>query len=228
MEAERARASVKFYEVFLGDMTEGQHHGTVQILSGNSATQAQVVNAVMKAPLALKPDGIIGIRGTEAHVGKSAEGEEKIFDGLSRDKRPVIRDSRTGSASWFHFYGLFGNTLLDLAHHGRTGMREHTRSSAASLHAHDIFASYTKRKERAPDLVLRGHYHRWNDSYDACPTRVITVPCWQAATTHVHKIATDSLPDCGGVLITLREGEAPEVRKIDYPIERGDIWKAAE
>jgi hypothetical protein len=228
VDAEKKHATVKHYEVFLGDLTEGNHHGTTQILSGNSAAQAQVVNAIMRVPLALNPDGLIGIRGTEAHVGKSAEGEEKIWDGLARDKRPVVRDLNTGTASWWHFYGYFGRHLVDITHHGRTGLREHTRGGAAVLYAHDILLSYVKRGEIPPDLALRGHYHRFNDSYDACPTRFVQSGAWQLATSHVHKVAPDSLADIGGLICILREEGPPEVRKISYPPARGKIWQAVE
>lgn len=226
--AARKQHGARFYHVYGGDMTDGAHHGTTQILSGNPVAQAAVVNALMKIPLALAPDGIIGIRGTSAHVGgDAAPSEERIFDGLRRDKRPIIVDPDTGNSSWFHFRGELNGTLLDITHHGRTGQREHTRSSAAVLHAHDIFLSHTKNGERAPDLALRAHYHRFNDSYDACPTRVITNGAWQLKTSYVHRVAADSMADIGGMIILLRDGKAPEVEKVHFTAARGPVWRPA-
>ena len=81
----RRRLDAHCIDLFNGDMTEGDHHKTTQILSGNPTAQAAVVDAVMKVPLATKPDNIVMIRGTEAHVGPSAAFEERIAKGLRKD-----------------------------------------------------------------------------------------------------------------------------------------------
>lgn len=227
-EVERKRAKekgAKLYQVFNGDIVDGAHHKTTQILSENPNAQAAVVNAAMSVPLSLKPDKIIVVRGTEAHVGQSASAEERIADGLFRDKRPIVRDPDTDSASWWHFRAELNGHLIDITHHGRTGQREHTRMSAASLHAHDIFLSHAKRGERHPDLAIRAHYHRFNDSHDACPTRVITSGAFQLKTGFVHKVAADSIADVGGFIITLRDGKPIEVDRVQFHAERGAVWR---
>ncbi len=223
-EAKRRELHADLYAVFNGDLVEGAHHRTTQIISENPNAQAAVVTACMAIPLALKPDRILVVRGTEAHVGQSASAEERIADGLRRDKRPVISDPETRTASWWHFRGEMQGVRVDITHHGRTGQREHTRGSAAVLHAHDIFLSHAKDGDRHPDLCLRGHHHRFNDSYDACPTRVVTSGAWQLATSHVHKVAADSMAGIGGVLVTIDAG-AYEVEKIQFKPERGPVWK---
>jgi hypothetical protein len=182
------------------------------------------VNACMAVPLALKPDRIIVVRGTEAHVGQSASAEERIADGLRRDKRPVISDPETKSGSWWHFRGEIQGVRVDITHHGRTGQREHTRGSAAVLHAHDIFLSHAKDGDPPPHLCLRGHHHRFNDSYDACPTRVVTSGAWQMATSHVHKVAADSMAGIGGLIVTIADGEYG-VEKVAFRPVRGPVWR---
>jgi len=225
------RACIKrkapLYIVFNGDLVEGNHHGTTQILSGNPNAQAAVVNAAMAIPLALNPDKLFFVRGTEAHVGASASAEERIADGLRRDKRPVQGDPDTGTASWWHLRLQVYNTLIDVAHHGRTGQREHTRASAAALQAHDILLSHVKKGHRPPDLCLRAHNHKFNDSFDACQVRVASSGAWQLATAHVHKIATDSLADIGGHIVTVDE-DGYDLKKVEFtPEARGAIWRAS-
>lgn len=214
-----------YIQGFNGDLVEGAHHKTTQIISENPNAQAAVVNAVMAIPKAQKPDYIAIIRGTEAHVGQSASAEERIADGLRRDKQPIIKDQETGSSAMWHWRPELNGKLLDITHHGRTGQREHTRAGQAVLHAHDIFLSHTKRGERPPDLCLRAHFHRFNDSYDACPTRVVTNGCWQMKTSHVHKVAADSLADIGGLIVVLRDGKPIEVEKVQFHATRGPIWR---
>lgn len=221
----RKTLGARLFVVFNGDLTDGDHHGTTQILSGNPTAQAAVVDACMKIPLLLEPDALFFIRGTEAHVGKSAAFEERVAQGLKKDKRPVIGDPDTGKASWWHCRMDVHGKLLDFTHHGRTGLREHTRAGAASLHAHDIFLSHAKRGERHPDLAVRSHHHRFNDSHDAAPTRVVTTGAWQLATAYVHRVAADSLADIGGLLMTVREGAPIEVEKVEYRADRGAVWK---
>src|SRR3954466_7091952 len=48
VERVRDREKAKLYQVWNGDLTEGSHHGSTQILSGNSSVQSQVVAAAMK------------------------------------------------------------------------------------------------------------------------------------------------------------------------------------
>lgn len=219
-DAEGARLII----VFNGDAVDGDHHNTSQILSRNPNAQAAVVNACMAIPLALKPDRLLFIRGTEAHVGGSASAEERIADGLSRDKRPVIRDDATENASWWHYKGECDGVRLDITHHGRTGQREHTRGGAAVLHAHDILLSHVKRNELPPHLCLRGHYHKFNDSGDACPVRVITTGAWQLKTAYVHKVAADSLADVGGAIVRIENGKYT-VDKIQYHPDPAPLHK---
>lgn len=223
---EDVRAKHKLYTIFNGDLVEGQHHGTTQVITGNPNAQAWVWNAAAQIPLGLKPDHLWIVRGTEAHVGASASAEERIADGLRRDKRPIVGDDETGTASHWHARLLVHNTLIDVTHHGRTGQREHTRASAAVLHAHDILLSHVKRGERAPDLCLRGHHHKFNDSYDACPTRVITTGAWQLGTSHVHKVAPDSLADIGGVIVVVTE-KGYEVEKVQFYPQRSTPWQSS-
>lgn len=224
VEAVRQEHAADLYTVFNGDLVDGAHHKTTQILSENPNAQAAVLTECMAVPLALKPDRIFVVRGTEVHVGQSASAEERIADGLRRDKRPIVSDPDTGSASWWHLRMEIHGTLVDIAHHGRTGQREHTRAGAASLHAHDILLSHVKAGDRYPDLCLRGHYHRFNDSHDAAPVRVITSGAWQLKTGFVHRIAADTLADIGGLIVVLTPGKY-EVQKEHFKVERGAVWK---
>ena len=225
VDAVRKAEGALLYEIFNGDAVEGAHHKTTQILSGNPNGQAAVLDACLSIPLALNPDRIWVIRGTETHVGQSASAEERIATGLRKDKRPIVGDEDTGSASHWHARIEIQGRLLDITHHGRTGQREHTRGGAAVLHAHDILLSHVKNRDRYPDLCLRAHYHKFNDSGDACPVRVFTTGAWQLGTGYVHKVAADSLADIGGAIIVIRDGGI-DVRKVHFTAARPQPWTA--
>ena len=224
VEEVRREKPCKFFAIFNGDLVDGYHHGTTEIISANPNPQAAVVNAALAIPLGMQPDHIVVVRGTEAHVGKSASAEERIADGLRRDRRPVIIDPDTKTSSWWHFRAELGGVLIDVTHHGRTGQREHTRGSAAVLHAHDILLAHAKSGDRHPDLCLRGHHHKFNDSGDSCPVRVVTSGAYQLGTSYVKKIAADSMADIGGLVVVIENGKA-NVEKVQFKPNRGAVWR---
>lgn len=223
VEARRDALGAELYVVFNGDAVEGDHHKTTQIMSANPNAQAAAWTAAISIPLDLEPDHIVMIRGTEAHVGQSASAEERIADGLRRDKRPIISEPETGAASWWHWVAELQGVKVDVTHHGRIGQREHTRSSQIVLYAHDVHLSYTKNGERPPDLALRGHNHKVADSFDAVKPRVVATGAWQLGTGHVHKVQPDSLADIQGALVTIQDG-AYDVEKVQFHYQR-PVWR---
>lgn len=219
----RDAEDAELYTIFNGDLVDGQVKGSTQIISANPNAQAAVVSEVMAVPLGLKPDRILVVRGTEAHVGNSASAEERIADGLRRDKRPIITEPETKAASWWHWRAEIQGVRLDVTHHGRIGQREHTRGSQVILYAHDILLAHAKAGHPAPHLCFRGHNHKWADSFDACPVRVVGTGAWQLGTGYVHKVQPDSLADIGGCIVTIRNGEY-DVRKVQFNPER-PTWR---
>lgn len=219
----RERHAAELWLLLNGDVVEGDHHQTPQIISRNPEAQATVLREVLNVPLRLGPARIFVVRGTETHTGPSACAEEGLARGWRDAGRPIVADPQ-GTASWWHLRAEIHGTLLDVAHHGRTGFREHTRGSAASLHAADIFLSHARRGERHPDLCLRAHWHRFNDSHDAQPTRVVTSGAWQLKTGYAHKRHADTLADIGGLAVLFYEGRY-DLHKIQFRAERGPIWR---
>ena len=223
VEAKRRELGARLFIVFNGDLFDGDHHNTPQILSRNPEAQSAVLRECLAIPLSLNPDKLFFVRGTEAHVGKSASGEEGVARRLRDDGKPVQGDPAAGTASWWHLRMDVDGIRFDVAHHGRTGHRAHTEGNAANLYAHDILLQHIKDGDRPPDIALRAHYHRFNDSYDMCPVRVITNGAWQLKTGFVHKVAADSMSHIGGLMAWVRDGKYG-VEKIHYKAERGPVW----
>lgn len=213
--------------IYNGDIVDGDHHQTPQILSRHPGAQSAVTEALLAIPMALNPDFLFFVRGTEVHVGTGASTEEATAKAWKERGQNVQPDIDSGAASWWHLRMETQGKLYDVTHHGRTGFREHTRGSAASLYAADIFLSHVRRGERHPDFAIRGHFHRWNDSYDAQPTRFIQLPAWQLKTGYTHKKHADSVSDVGGLIHVLRDGTLIHDEKVNYPPARGSIWRSA-
>jgi hypothetical protein len=224
VDAVRRQHSALLYQVYNGDLVEGFHHGSVQVMNGNPNAQAAVVNAVMRVPLDLKPDRLAFIRGTESHVGQSASAEERIADGLRRDKRPVVGDADTGTASHWHLKMEIQGVRLDFAHHGRVGTRPWTKPNVTANLAAEIFYDHAASGEPHPHLAIRSHMHQLVDTHDQHPTRVIQTPAWQLATAFIHRIAPGKLADVGGIIVVIRAGTF-EVEKVKYQPARPSVWR---
>lgn len=202
----RDRERGQLVQVYNGDMTDGDHHGTTQILSGNPTAQAAVVNEAMRVPLALKPDRLAFIRGTEAHVGKSAAFEERIALGLKKDGRPVIMDEASGTASHWHLKLDVQGVRVDFAHHGRLGTRPWTKQNPVNAMALEILTDHAIHGLPAPHLAIRSHQHRYADTHAAYPVRAIQTAAWQLATAFIHRINPGAIADVGGLIVVCQDG----------------------
>lgn len=220
---ERAQGA-SLYTVFNGDLTEGFHHGTTQILTGNPTAQARVVDACMAPVLELRAEQMFFVRGTAAHVGKSAAYEERIALGLWKDKRPVQRDPDTGSASWWHLAMEVQGIRLSFAHHGRMGQRPWTKHNIPALLAHQIFMERATRERPHYHLAVRSHFHTYVDTHEVSPTRLIQTPAWQLHTEYAWKAVPENLADIGGVIITIERGSV-SVDPVLFKPEGGAVWR---
>lgn len=219
----RDELDAELYVIINGDLVDGDHHHTSQIISRNPNSQALVWTECAATFLALKPDRLVIVRGTGAHAGVAGCAEERIADGLRRDKRPIVSDPDTGAASWWHWRAEIQGVRLDVTHHGKMGRLPRTRRSNLVLYAWDILDEHADSGHSYPHLCFRAHNHKRGDSGDACPVRVVATGAWQLGTEYVHKVAPDSLADVGGAYVVIDRGEY-EVKQVMYQPER-PTWK---
>jgi hypothetical protein len=223
-EVERIAAGRDIYVLINGDATEGDHHGTYQIISRNPGTELLVADLCLSVPMRLRPAGVVIVRGTEAHVGKGASLEELMARQLQAQGSTIIPADGRRLTHW-HWQGEIGGVLVDAAHHGRMGTRPWTKSNAVLGLAAEIWMHHAQGGRRAPDLAFRSHYHQLGDSHDAFPTRVIQTPAWQLATSYVHRVAPGALSDVGGIICDLEDGRA-NVTKWRARPSPTPIWRA--
>jgi hypothetical protein len=193
-----------------GDAIDGVHHnGTTQI-SHNIGDQVRIAEFVMSPVVAkCKQSGgtYYHIRGTEAHVGKSAEHEERLAKQLG------AKPNETGQYARYDLWKRVGGAkgpLVHLLHHiGTTGSAAHEASAVnAELTAEYVEAARWNRQP--PDYIVRSHRHRSIavdiDSGNG-PAAAIVTPAWQGRTPFAWKIPGARLqePQFGGIVI--RKGE---------------------
>lgn len=207
-----------------GDLFDGDHHNTDQIVSRHPGTETLIAHEMMRPLLAMKPDQMVVIRGTECHTGKSGSKEEALAAWLAEQTKVVAGDD---GFSHFQFRGDFGHVRVDATHHGVMGRRFSTKNNPVLGLACDIYSEHVSKGHRHPDIAIRSHWHRYANSGDAFPTQVLQTPAFQLATAHVHRVAPGQLADIGGLLINIdSDNEEYIVRKKLFVPKRSPVWVA--
>ena len=211
----------KRYVVCLGDAMEGDHHATSAVVSANPATMLQIAGTVLE-PARKWANHFFMLRGTEAHGGEAGAWDEILADDLNAERCPD-----TGRASWWHIGIEISGVVFDCAHHPPSAPgRVWTRANAAATLAYTVFSEYAEHGQRAPDVALRGHVHKFADSGHNYPTRGVLCPAWQLATPYSSRRWPGVLAHIGGLLFMVEAGEA-HMRHIRFAPERSQPWTEA-
>lgn len=205
----------KLRVILNGDAVDGDHHHTSQIVSKNLAvTQHEIAMGTLQPMRDLKPDSIFLIRGTEAHVGASAQFEERIGKDIG-----AVRCPQNGTYSWWHLQAESQGILIDAAHHGRIGTRPWTKLTGLSTLVAEIMQAAVTQKVRVPNLAVRSHFHQWGDTADNYECRLIQLAGWQLTTAFIHRIAAGSMPHIGGLIVVCEDGKM-QVEKVKFHWKR--------
>lgn len=207
-----------------GDLFDGDHHGTAQIVSGIGGVQFDIFARCMAPLLALKPATVVVVRGTSVHDGKNGSGAEAAAKWLSK-RVDVPQCTSTGNYSHWRWQGEFGGHLIDCTHHGKLGKLPWTKQNGAISLAAQIFYEHAKRGKRWPSLAVRSHLHLTADTHDAQPVRVLALPAWQLHTEYTYKIVPDSLADIGGCIAVCEPNRKIQVETIVIEPEPTPVWR---
>lgn len=199
-----------------GDLFEGDHHGTIQIVSKHPEPAAYLAartfggDGVQSPPTDAKVDETIVIRGTEAHAGPIGASEEAFARSIKATKNP-----ETHTWSWWAWRPVIHGVRLDFRHHpGTSGRMPHTRGPGVQRLAELIWNEHARNGMTPPHIASRGHIHVPGDSGPTypggCPVRALITPSWKIHDAHTHKVAPESVPICGGFFIVIFPGKRPE------------------
>lgn len=215
------------YGVLLnGDAIDGTHHGSTTQFSHNIEDQTTMMEEVLKPVVTAAEGRYWHVRGTEAHVGKSAVEEERLAKRLGAIPNPEGQHSRYDL--WKVLAG--GKILIHALHHiGATGSQAY---EATAVHKELIeeYAESARWARRPPDAIVRSHRHRGyeckipcgNDSGESKYAHAVVTPAWQGKTPFVWKIPGGRLatPQFGGVVLRYSDDGEFFVRAKTWTIER--------
>jgi len=209
----------KLWVILNGDLVEGNHHGSTQIVSPNMRIMKDIAIATLE-PHVKSSDYLFVTKGTESHVGASG-----VWDDIIADELGAIADESSNSPAWWWLELDVEGIHFAFSHHGRTGMRPWTKSTGArTLAASLTFKYYNDYRQAPPQVAVFSHVHRFTDSGLNYPVHVWTTGCWQLSTGFGHKIAPGMPPEIGGMVFVIKDGEIlnndPRIRYIPRKIDK--------
>lgn len=185
-----------------GDALDGVHHGATTQISHNLKDQEALACDILRERVA-GAARYFHIRGTEAHVGKSAESEERVAASLGASPNEDGQHARYDL--WLRMGGPKGPLVHFLHHIGTTGSSAY---EATAVHK-ELVESYVEAGrwgDEPPQAIVRSHRHR--DILDSIPCAngralAVVTPAWQLKTPFAWKIpgARLSQPQIGGAIL---------------------------
>ena len=189
-----------FTVVHNGDVVDGVHHNSTTQWSHNLGDQVNHAYKILKPVVEACEGRYYHIRGTEAHVGKSASEEER----LARLLNAIPNEE--GQFARYELRLRLGGRLCHFLHHiGTTSSSAH-EASAINAELAAMYADAGRFGREPPMVVCRSHRHRCGEirlpAHGGYATSMVTA-CWQLKTPYAWKIAGArvSTPQIGGSLI---------------------------
>jgi len=141
-----------------GDIIEGNHHHTTQVISNNETTQMRIAEAAL-SPLLEDADAAYFVRGTPAHVGGQARLEERIAESYYWEHDPArsltVKDG--DNYTRWHLALDVNGTLFDIGHHGAIGRLPWTKANGVNRIAAQTIIGAHQGGARCPNVVIRAH-----------------------------------------------------------------------
>jgi len=183
-----------------GDAIDGVHHNSTTQWSHNLGDQSKHAEKILQPVVDLCEGRYFHIRGTEAHVGKSASEEERLARSLG------ATPNEEGQYARYELWLWVGEFLSHFLHHiGTTSSAQH-EASAVNAELSAIYTDSGRWGRKPPMVVVRSHRHRCSEvrlpSKGGYATALVTA-CWQVKTPFAWKIAGARVttPQIGGSLI---------------------------
>jgi hypothetical protein len=211
-----------FAVVHKGDAIDGVHHQSTTQITHNLKDQVAIAVDVMKPVVELCEGRYYHVRGTEAHVGKSAATEEGLAKALG-----AIPEAHQFARN--DLWVQVGGGLVHLLHHiGSTGSLAY-ETTAVMKELTESFVEAARWGRRPPDMIVRSHRHRYVEL--AIPTvlgkaRAVVTPAWQGRTPFCWKIpgARLATPMFGGIVARwAEESQTLFVREKVWTVEPSPV-----
>lgn len=163
------------------------------------------------------------IRGTPSHTGKGAWLEERLAKEIGAQPSGRVGPTSAWVWSWWTLYiELAGGITFDIKHRPESrSMRTWTLGGGAMRIAKTVCDNYDKTDTKPPNIVIRNHYHHWEDSGTNYKARAFMLPAWQGPTDFTQSIGLDpEAHEFGGMYFTCKNNSFSPWSDIRYMFDR--------
>jgi hypothetical protein len=188
-----------------GDLIEGLHHGSKQVISQDIGDHIAAAVEALK-PLASKAANVHLTVGTECHTQNAEHG---IGKALNASVNPATR-RHVHDRLLLDFNGL----LLSASHHTSATSRQWLESGEYSRAISSERLSCARTGWRLPDIFLRAHRHV-SGCYTDFSSMMLVTGAWQLMTRHTFKVVPGAICEPTIAILDARDcepGELPRVR----------------
>lgn len=138
-----------FAVIHNGDVIDGVHHGATTLITNNLTDQRAIAYDLLRPVVHFCNGLYFQIRGTEAHVGKSAQEEEELARALG------AIPERSGNASRYDLWLNIGDHLIHTLHHVSSCSSSAYEATAVHKELVDSLTEAARWGYRPPDAVIR-------------------------------------------------------------------------
>lgn len=222
--------------VLAGDLVDGNHHNTLELVTGDEEEQARLFIDCAQYFLKEigfnqnKGDTLLVINGTEPTHGRAAT-THHIAEYL--EARPyfpgeTLDDFGDPLDDWYPYRRArftVNGLLMDIAHHPAAGRgnRQWTNGNQLRSYIRSHQARLDARRQTLPRYFVRAHRHTpWhepvrfdNGTAEGIMTHAILLPSFQFKTSFPYRLGIDESPALGGAWIKV-DGDGQTDHKLDY------------
>ena len=186
-----------------GDVIDGNHHGSAQVVSAHTKHHVQVFIEVMDDFLARSGfsrnngDELHFVSGTESHTGWEEYGIAEHYDFIDAQYHDEMEKELNGRLAWW-------------VHQGAKPGKGTKEENPLRNWAYDQYWDCIKEKRRPPDMIFSSHFHKagyavYNDGYKHT-IHYQTLASWQRKTRFGLRAAPFQRNDIGLTLTEVTAG----------------------
>jgi hypothetical protein len=196
------------YAVVLnGDLVEGIHHGTKQVMSPDLADQWSIACTALQ-PVVDKADKTFIIVGTETHTHSVEHSLAHHFEAVPSPTKPA----------WDRLDLTVNGCRVRFVHHISTTSRVYLAASRLSINLGNMQLESMRAGHPVPTVLCAAHAHRF-DEYADGRGMAVCGPSWQGLTRFAYKVVSNAVPSVGGYVLDWTDrphGSLPHARARVY------------
>ena len=195
--------------VLLGDLIEGDHHHSKQIISPDTKDHVNCAIELLD-PLVRRATKTYVVRGTECHTNNS---EVTVAKALGCEHNPEL-----GIPAWDRLTADVKGVRCVFRHHIGSSIRRNLRATQLSVQLAEEQLEAANNGEPIPRVVGCAHRH-FESKYEDDNGLIFVAQPWQVLTRFGHRIASSSRSKPGIYVLDFRDtghGMLPIVHKRTY------------